>query len=221
MSEITEDSLIWTALDAPKLVPANWDLFWEQWNKHAGASYIKGPDPAGNKDSKYAKTGVRTAFFKGINLYAKDEKDLVDGSWELPYIDYKEIFPNLLDDIYKAMPWVEELLVCRLWNSVIDIPYHSDHTLENVALRAMIYDENSKGTFKLWKPGINRTYVDLPEETNWFAYNNAKCLHGSDKTEGVNKIILLIVHKTKSKEQMIEHFKSSAEKYPESFLYYP
>lgn len=220
MPEITEDSLIWTVIDAPKLEPENWEKFWDMWNKHAGASYINGADPAGNKDSKYAKTGERTQFFKGLNLYAKDEKDLIDGTWELPYLNYKEIFPNLLDDIYNAMPWIEELLVCRLWNSTMNIPYHRDHTLEDVALRAMIYDENPKGTFKVWKPGINRAYVELPKESNWFAYNNAKCLHGSDKTEGINKIILLTVHKTKNKEQMLDHFKASAEKYPNHFLYH-
>lgn len=221
MSEITEDNLVWTVLDAPKLEPSDWNLFWDKWNKHAGASYINKADPAGNKDSKYAKTGERTQFFKGLNIYAKNHQDLADGNWELPYLDYTELFPNLLDDFYKALPWVEELLVCRLWNSVMNIPYHKDYTLEDVAIRSMIYDENTTGTFKLWKPSINRTYVNLPKETNWFAYNNSKCLHGSDKTEGVNKIILLTVHKTKSKEEMIKHFESSAAKYPGHFLYHP
>lgn len=221
MSNISEDSLIWTVLDAPKLEPANWDVFWDQWNKHAGASVIGKADPAGNKDSRFEKTGERTVFFKGLNIYAKNEKDLVDGHWQLPYLSYTEIFPNLLDDIYKAIPWVEEVLLCRLWNSTMAIPYHKDHTLEDVAIRSMIYDENDKGTFKIWKHGIAETYVDLPKETNWFVYNNSKCLHGSDKVEGVNKIILLTVHKTKSKEDMIKHFESSAEKYPGKFLYHP
>ena len=220
MSEITEDSLIWTALDAPKLVPANWDLFWEQWNKHAGASYIKGPDPAGNKDSKYAKTGVRTAFFEGLNIYAKHSDMLKDNHWEVPFLDYKEIFPNVLDDLHAAFPWAE-IHFCRLWMSNMPIRFHRDHTIEDVAIRAMIYDENSRGTFKVFKASAGVNYVELPEDSNMFAYNNAKCFHGSDRTDGVNKIILLIIHKTKSKEQMIEHFKSSAEKYPESFLYHP
>jgi hypothetical protein len=221
MSKITEESLVWSALDAPKLEPADWDLFWAQWHKHAGASYIDKADPKGNKDPTYEKTGKRTAFFKGLNLYAKNEKDLEDGHWRLPYLDYKEIFPNLLDDIYKAVPWIEEVVVCRLWNSTMDIPYHKDHTLENVSVRSMIYDENEKPTFKLWKPGITRVYVELPDTTNWFAYNNTTCLHGSDKIEGMEKIILLIIHKTKNKEQMIKHLEISAEKYPNHLLYHP
>lgn len=220
MDNISEDSLVWTALAAPKLEPENWNVFWDKWNRHSGASYIGKIDPAGNKDSKFAKTGERTEFFRGLNIYAKNEKDLQDGNWELPYLNYKEIFPNVLDDLYKSLPWVEEVMVCRLWNSSMNIPYHKDHTLEDVAIRSIIYDENTTGTFKLWKPGIIRSYVNLPADTNWFAYNNSKCLHGSDKTEGVNKIILLTVHKTRNKEEMLEHFKISAEKYPGHFLYH-
>jgi hypothetical protein len=52
-----------------------------------------------------------------------------------------------------------------------------------------------------------------------FAYNNAKCLHGSDREDGVNKIILLTIHKAKDKTAMVEHFKRSAEKYPGRFKY--
>ena len=81
----------------------------------------------------------------------------------------------------------------------------------------VVYDENPKTTFKLFKPNSGVNYVDLPKEaneTNMFAYNNTTCLHGTDRVEGVNKIILLTIHKTKDKQAMEEHFKRSAEKYP-------
>ena len=218
--EISEDNLIWSTLDSPRLEPSDWDLFWSKWNEHAGASYIANGDPAGNKDSKYEATGKRTEFFKGLNIYAKDPSVLTDGHWVLPFLDYKEIFPNLIDDIHRCCPWVSEVLVARLWQSTMPIPMHRDHSLEDVALRAMIYDENSKPTFKVFKPGAGVNYVNLSKDgSNWFVYNNKKCLHGSDKEEGVNKIILLIVHRCGSKNDMIHHFRSSAEKYPDLSLY--
>ena len=55
--------------------------------------------------------------------------------------------------------------------------------------------------------------------SNMFAYNNAKCLHGSDREDGVNKMILLTIHKAKDKQAMEEHFKRSAVKYPGRFKY--
>jgi len=109
-----------------------------------------------------------------------------------------------------------------LWMSNMPIQLHRDFAPEDVALRAMIYDENPKTTFKLYKPNAGINYVDLPKgpnETNMFAYNNTTCLHGTDRVDGVNKIILLTIHKTKDKQAMEEHFKRSAGKYPGRFKY--
>ena len=218
--DITQDRLIWSLLDAPRLQPSSWDLFWSKWNEHAGASYIAKDDPVGNKDSNYAATGKRTEFFKGLNIYAKDPAALSEGHWVLPYLDYREIFPNLLDDIHAACPWVSEVMFARLWQSTMSIPMHRDHTLEDVALRAMLYDENAKPTFKVFKPGAGVNYVDLPKDgSNWFVYNNKQCLHGSDKEEGVNKIILLVVHRCADKSLMIDHLRSSSLKNPGRYAY--
>jgi hypothetical protein len=215
MDNISEDNLVWTVLDAPIIKPHDWDFFWAAWHKHAGASHIVKSDPAGNKASDASK---KIDFFKGLNIYAKHPDMLKDNHWEVPFLDYKEIFPNLLDDLDAAVPWAE-IHFCRLWMSNQPIPFHRDHTKEDVALRAMIYNENAKGTFKVFKAGAGVNYVELPEQTNMFAYNNAKCLHGSDREEGVNKIILLTIHKAKDKLEMIEHFKRSAVKYPNNFKY--
>lgn len=217
--ETSVEKLIWTALDAPRLEPNNWDLFWEKWNQHAGPSYIKGIDPRGNRDPG-AAFGQRTDFFKGLNIYTKDQSSITNGYWELPFLDYKEIFPNLLDDIYAACPWVNEVTFARLWRSNRQIGLHRDYDPNVVALRSMIYDENNKPTFKVVKPGVANSYVDLPKDgTNWFAYNNSACLHGSDKTKDVNKIILLILYRCDDKSKMLDHFRSSREKYPNHCLY--
>jgi len=216
MNNINSDNLIWSALEAAPLVPQDWDLFWSAWKKHAGPSYLSKSDPAGNRVSETSKD---KEFFKGLNIYAKDESVLTDGHWSLPYLDYKEIFPNILDDIYAAMPWIGEVQVCRLWNSTIPIPFHRDYTTEAIALRAMIYDENPTGTFKVFKMGSGVNYVNLPADTNWFVYNNKTCLHGSVKSEGLEKIILLIVHTLKDKDMMEDHFKKSAEKFPGHYKY--
>ena len=217
MDNISQDTLVWTALDAKPLVPNDWDLFWSAWKEHAGPSYLAKSDPAGNRLSETSKD---KEFFKGLNIYAKDESVLTEGHWRLPYLNYKEIFPNILDDIHAAMPWVGEVQVCRLWNSTIPIPFHKDYTAEPVAIRAMIYDENPKGTFKVFKMGAGVNYVNLPKGTNWFAYNNEKCLHGSDKSAGVEIIILLIVHTLKDKAMMEDHFKKSAAKFPDHHRYF-
>lgn len=220
IENISEDKLVWSALDAPKLEPKNWDLFWKKWNEHAGPSYIDKPDPAGNRDYEYERTGVRNYPFIGLNIYANDPKVINDGHWKLPFLSYTEIFPNLLEDIYSSLPWVKEVTAARLWSSVKNIPFHKDYAIEDVAIRSMIYDENKQGTFKLWRPGIKTTYVELPQDTNWFVYNNEKCLHGSDKLTDAKKIILLLVYHAKSKELMIEHLKRSAIKYPDYHVYY-
>jgi len=215
MDNISEDNLIWTVLDAPKIQPNAWNFFWEQWKKYSGASHIVKSDPAGNIASETSK-GID--FFKGLNIYAKHPDMLKDNHWQVPFLDYREIFPNVIDDLHSAVPWAE-IHFCRLWMSNVPIPFHRDHTKEDVALRAMIYNENPRGTFKVFNAAAGVNYVELPEDSNMFAYNNAKCLHGSDREEGVNKMILLTIHKTKDKQAMEEHFKRSAGKYPGRFKY--
>jgi hypothetical protein len=216
MSNITEENLIWAALDAPKLVPADWDIFWKKWKEHAGPSYLVKSDPAGNALSETSKD---KEFFIGLNIYAKDKEILENGHWKLPYLDYTEIFPNVLDDIHAACPWIEDIVACRLWNSSINIPFHRDYGPTDVAIRSIIYDENPKCTFKVFKRKAGVNYVKLPDDTNWFVYNNATCLHGSDKNDGLNKVILLIVHTLKDKSMMEDHLKSSASKYPLNHCY--
>lgn len=216
MENINESNLIWTVLDGPRIQPNNWDFFWDAWNKHAGASYIGKDDPEGNRDSSYAKTGKRTEFFKGLNIYAKYEKLLTDNHWVMPFLDYREIFPNVLDDLKSAIPWADIYLV-RLWMSNMPIPWHRDYTIEPGAFRAMIYNENTKPTFKLFHPEGGTHYVDLPEDptdTNMFIYNNKTCMHGSDRDDGVNKIIMLTIHKTLDQKLLQDHLRRSAEKYP-------
>jgi len=222
MSNYTEENLIWSALDAPLIQPNNWDLFWDAWNKHAGSSYLIKSDPAGNILSP---TTQDTDFFKGLNIYSIDDRLINGGNhWQVPYLDYKEIFPNVLDDLHAAFPWAQ-FIFCRLWMSNIPIPWHRDHAPEAGALRAMIYNENKKPTFKvfnpsqIFNPSHGKYYVDLPETTNTFIYNNKVCMHGSDREEGINKIILLTLHLIKDRQLFEEHLKKSAEKYPANHKY--
>ncbi len=214
---ITEDNLVWTVLDAPRIEPADWDFFWDAWNKHAGSSFIVKSDPAGNVASDNSK---KIDFFKGLNIYAKDPRILTDNHWQVPFLDYKEIFPNVLDDLHAAFPWAE-IIFCRLWMSNQPIPMHRDHAPEPGALRSMIYNENKKPTFKVFHPRAGINYVDLPEESNSFIYNNSTCYHGSDRDDGVNKIILLTIHRVKDKQLLNEHLAKSAEKFPGRFKYLP
>jgi len=215
MDNISQDSLVWTVLDTARIQPNDWNLFWTAWNAHAGASHILRDDPAGNTASHASK---KIDFFKGLNIYAAHPDMLEDNTWQVPFLDYKEIFPNVMDDLHAACPWAE-FVFCRLWMSNMPIPFHRDHTIEDVAIRAMIYNENPKGTFKVFNAAAGINFVELPKDANMFAYNNARCLHGSDREPGVNKIILLTIHKTKDPAAMVQHFKTSAEKYPANFKY--
>ncbi len=215
MENKTEDNLVWTVLDAPKIEPANWELFWDAWEKHSGSSYIVKSDPAGNVASENSK---KIDFFKGLNIYASHPSLLEDNHWQVPYLPYQEIFPDLLEQLEVAFPWAE-ILFCRLWMSNQPIPWHRDHSTEPGALRAMIYNENKRPTFKVFHPRAGTNYVNLPEDSNSFMYNNSTCMHGSDRDEGINKIIMLMIHKTKDKQLLNEHLARSAEKFPGRFKY--
>lgn len=211
----SEENLIWSALDTPTVYPKDWDLFWSAWEKHSGASHIIKSDPAGNLCSDTSKD---VDFFKGLDIYAKEDKLLTENHWKVPYLDYKEIFPNLLDDLNTAFPWAD-ILFCRLWMSNMPIPWHRDYTSEPGTLRAMIYDENPKPTFKIFNAKAGVHYINLPKETNTFMYNNQTCFHGSDRQEGINKIVLIIIHKTKDKDQLNNLLEASAARFPDRCKY--
>ena len=217
MTQYTEQNLVWSVFDAPRIEPNNWELFWDAWNKHSGSSYIVKSDPAGNNASETSK---KIDFFRGLNIYANNPKLLTDNHWSVPFLDYREIFPNVLDDLHAAFPWAE-FIFCRLWMSNQPIPMHRDFAPEPGAFRAMIYNENTKPTFKVFHPKAGINYVDLPEESNCFMYNNATCYHGSDREDGINKIIMLTIHKIKDRQLLNEHLARSAEKYPGRFKYLP
>jgi len=208
--EHKEENLIWTALDTPSVYPKDWDLFWSAWNQHSGSSHIIKSDPAGNN---YSETSKDVDFFRGLDIYAKEPILLTDNHWKVPFLNYTEIFPNLLDDLNTAFPWAD-ILFCRLWMSNMPIPWHRDHTSEPGTLRAMIYDENPQPTFKIFNAKSGVQFIDLPDETNTFMYNNKTCLHGSDRQEGINKIVLIIIHKNKDPAQLAELLERSATKFP-------
>jgi len=72
---------------------------------------------------------------------------------------------------------------------------HTDDNRNVWYIRAYLHYTSSKSQWYFTKPHDsrgNRTYIELPEETNWFAYNDLNCWHGTDFDPNNKKILLQV-----------------------------
>jgi len=197
----------WITIPDTIISPDNWDLFWELWNKD------KSPmAPAGKEDSAIWDS---LCIWKSPEL-----SNIMHSSYPAKIVDWYPYFPNMIDQLRTIMPFshIEKITLSSNKKAVVPHidPAATFYPWPN-SLRVMIYDTNTRPTFYLKKwsslslnrepitsvnPDLRQTYeiepvpynekmyVDLPETSNTFLFNNGEFLHGADLVD--NKIILLV-----------------------------
>jgi hypothetical protein len=108
-------------------------------------------------------------------------------------------FPELFEQIHDYFPFLEKGFMWTMWSSSKDIIAHRDmrSMLDMpIRLRIKIYDDNPIESLGLHlapvdKPIIGPWSIDIPEDTNSFAWNNLRTRHESKFTEGHKKILFI------------------------------
>jgi len=193
-----------------KIEPDNWELFWQLWTEQkaqrvfSNSSIWEGLYIYVNP--KLTDNEIQTHYPKIVNPNH--------------FHDWSTIFPKMFDQILNLMPYkvIHKIsLASNVERVPIHMdPIENLFPWPNT-LRVIIHDTNTRPTFYLTKwpehsynlpiindihPQLNKTYflektpdadkiyVDLPEDSNTFVYNNGVYLHGADIANF--KIIMLI-----------------------------
>jgi hypothetical protein len=201
--------IVATPLDLPLIQPDDWSTFWNIWNTHA-APLIK--THQNHKDSE-AEIG-NSSVWKGIDIY---KKNLYTMSWKAPYYDIQKELPLMHQMIQNCLPFGITNCV-RVIESLKNIPPHTDAGLNQWNVRAMLrYTDKSPQWFFV-RPNNKEdvTYLQLPESTNWFAYNDKDCLHGSIYNPDHPKLLIQLYGLVLDKDLLTR----SIEKYKEYTISY-
>lgn len=176
-------------LDLPVFQFDDMDLFNKVWNDLHGLCSRQRTDIA----SPYAVD--ETPRFRNLDIIeTMPERKRI---WTRNYHDLSDKFPKFYQMMYDLLPF-DKINYVRLWQSINPILNHRDDSWWYfnfpTELRIMIYDHNDSGTLKITpelKPQDAKN-VNLPNTSNSFSWNNVRCVHGSDKIQGKEKLLACI-----------------------------
>lgn len=177
--------IIATPLDLPKIEPDDWNIFWNIWKSNLG------PVLKTKKTSNISKAKIGVdKLWSGLDIYKNYD---LETSWSCPFYDISNELPNMYLAI-KNLP-IKNLYKVRVIHSLKDIVPHSDDNFHKWTVRYLLHCTDSKSQLYFTKPennDIEKRYMILPKETNWFAYNDKFCWHGSDYNLNHPKFLIQI-----------------------------
>jgi hypothetical protein len=174
-----------TPLDLPIIKPDDWATFWNIW--HANKQPLV--KVKSNVDATSSLIGT-SDIWQGIDIFTAG--DTVT-AWHAPLVDIKDTLPEL----YKTcatLPFKNVYRV-RLIESLKYVDAHTDDGLHKWSIRAYFHYTDTKPQWYFTKPDDaqgHRHYFALPAETNWFAYNDKNCFHGTDYDAEHPKVLLQV-----------------------------
>lgn len=177
--------IVATPLDLPTIKPDSWEVFWDIWNKHAALLY-KTHLNGTHSESVVGSQGV----WKGMDIFTAGDTRT---AWQAPFVNIEDSLPEL----YKtccSLP-VKNLYRVRLIESIRNVKAHSDDNIDKWSIRAYFHYTDLKPQWYFTKPEDplgDRYYFGPPEDTNWFAYNDKHCWHGTDYDVDHPKILLQV-----------------------------
>lgn len=178
---------IFTPVALPRLCPDNWETFWQLWKASAKPmTKVKV-----NHGLSQTPPGVYN-YWVGVDIFRTDNEDLV---WEAPTVDWRDQLPNLYRQIDQINSF--DIYRVRLLCSQVNIFPHSDTLEDRWCLRAFFHVTNPRQCWYFTRPGAGadpraRRYITMPQDTNWFMYNDHQCWHGTDFDANHKKILCQI-----------------------------
>lgn len=135
-----------------------------------------------------------SALWNSLDLYVDTNlpKGFGQETMSSRYLDLRNQFPRFYQQVFDLYPFKQIWFVKFLLNRQ-SIPGHQDTDWQfncPTSFRSIIWDTNPQPTFWIERNGLKH-YVDLPNNTNTFAYNNGTYRHGADWL-GHLKIIMVV-----------------------------
>ena len=199
---INFDNILYTPLDIPLLPLSNRDSIIDLYKEHATS--INKP------------TDINLpVFWKGITCYKgpsfTSEMLMHVGT----YIDMSSLLQEEVNILNTHLPIEVESI--SLWTNVQYVPPHQDKLLYDTRLdfrfrfviaqdkKSFFIDYNSK-----------KRYINLPDSTNTFCFNNQPCSHGASFDPDNFKILGVVRGKINDEQKLSNLLESSIQKYSDS-----
>ena len=190
--------IAWLPLTLPLIQPDDQEHFVNFFHSNAIAGLRQLPSfDHPEDDPNDADSGYNKSFFKTLEVYRNPVAEQWFGTNTLAHktVNFANVFPKLYQQLFDLLPY-KELFFIRFWsNQQIILPHRDQDWSYNVplSLRTMIHDPNETPTFYVTKTRgtEQRHYVDLPKDSNSFAFNNGAFWHGADYF-GHDKILMVV-----------------------------
>ena len=198
--------IIFTPADLPKIEPDNWDIFRDIWDKNADwlvkekQSHTMSMSPIGQSN-----------IWVGLDIYKKYHGQTL---WNAPYYDIRERLPIMFNAIESICPFIYR---ARVLQSKTNIIAHTDDNTDRWNIRALLYPPDAKSQWYFTRPNDpmgERTYINMPDDTNWFVYNDKHAWHGTDYNPENKKILLqLFLFNSLTINELMEKSKTKYSEY--------
>jgi hypothetical protein len=178
--------IIATPLDLPIIEPDDWGTFWDIWNTYSE------PLIKVRLNTTFSKSKVGSSdLWRGIDIYSNNNNP--GTAWTAPFVDISKSMPCLYNTI-STLPF-QHVYRVRLLSSSMPILSHTDDNQDRWSIRAYFHYTDTNDQWYFTKPYNSygkRKYFHIPKETNWFAYNDKHCWHGTDYNIKHPKILLQV-----------------------------
>lgn len=175
---------VFTPVDLPYIAPDDWGTFWQIWNNYS-KNLVK------VKMNELSKTTIgENNSWIGLDIYKKYQD--INTCYNAPFFDIRYELPKLYDFLSSFDQYCYCIRICQ---SLRPIQSHTDDNSDRWSLRAYFHYTDKKEQWYLTKPfnpDGRKTYIKMPEETNWFMYNDKKCWHGTDFNPDHRKLLLQV-----------------------------
>lgn len=177
--------IVATPLDIPPIIPDDWNVFWNVWNQNS-KPLIKVKQNLLQSDALLGQDDL----WQGLDIYRKYN---VTTAWSAPYYDISTELPKLYQSIVELpLNFIHRV---RILSSKVDIAAHSDDNLDKWSVRAFLKNDDPESQWYFTEPRkdtVNRQFLKMPTDTNWFAYNDKHSWHGSIFKEQYPKLLLQV-----------------------------
>lgn len=206
--------IIYTPVDMPEIEVDDWETFWQTWNTHSRPLVKRDIGEKKSKDLYTRNISEDTVVWKGLDLYHNDyDNDPL--LWDAPFVNISKKLPILYDCILEVAS-VFPMQCIRLAQSQLDITSHTDNNIDVWEIRGYLYHPSKKSQWYFTRPRDvlgERHYMELPETTQWFAYNDKRCWHGTDFDSEYKKILIQLFPKNIPEKTTELIAKSGMQKY--------
>jgi hypothetical protein len=193
------DNILYSPLDIPTLPLKNRDRIIELYKEHA-SNITKPTDPN------------LPVFWKGLTCYKGPTFTTEMLMHVGTFIDMSDLLKDDVDILNTYLPIEVESI--SLWSNVQYVPSHQDKLMYDTRLDfrfRFIIAQDTKSFFIDY--GDKKRYINIPDTTNTFCFNNQPCSHGASFDPNNFKILGVIRGKINDEQKLSDLLESSIQKY--------